>query len=356
MLKFHSIKVAQVYPETSFATGVVFEIPDELFDQYQFFQGQHINCKLRVGDKEIRRSYSLCNAPGENVWRITVKHVYDGLFSSFVKDELKAGDTLDVMTPAGRFRTELSPGNNKDYVAFAAGSGITPIMSNLKAVLFEEPQSRFTLFYVSRNLKSVLLREELQDLKNKYMDRFSVHYLFSQEHREIDLYTGRLDAEKVQALLNFSYDDLNDVDDFLICGPGTMISDISDRLQELGVSSARIHSERFGISRNTPAPSKVAESAPSHHTAEVMVTMDGHQRVFKVYDDDNLIDAAAKEGLELPYSCKAGVCSTCRTKLVGGEVEMAANHALEPWELEQGYILACQSCPRTDTLSIDYDS
>ena len=355
MLKFHSIKVARVYPETPFATGVVFEIPEELAEQYQFLQGQHVNCKLKVGDKEIRRSYSLCNAPGENLWRITVKYVDGGAFSTFVRDQLRAGDMLEIMTPAGRFRTEISEDNSKNYVAFAAGSGITPVISNLRAILLGEPKSQFTLFYANRNLKSVLLREELQDLKNKYMDRFSVHYLFSQEHREIDLYTGRLDANKAEALLNNFYPDLSEVDDFFVCGPGTMIKDLTERLIELGVPSTDIHSERFGVPKKKLS-TKVSESIVDHHTAEVTVIMDGHQRMFKVYDDDNLIDAAAKEGLELPYSCKAGVCSTCRTKLVSGEVEMAVNHALEPWELEQSYILACQSCPRTDTLSIDYDS
>lgn len=357
MLKFNSIPVAKVYPQTEYATTIEFEIPESLKDQYRFSQGQHLNCKVKINGKDVRRSYSLCNGPAENIWRITVKHVDDGVFSSYVKSELKPGQEIDVLVPTGRFFTELNQDQSKHYVAFAAGSGITPVLSNLRAILATEPNSSFTLFYGNRNLKSVLFREELQDLKNTYMNRLSVHYLLSQEHREPELFYGRLDGDRAKTLLDMFCGGVGNVDDFFICGPDTMIENLSTALESFGVSTDQIHTERFGVQRRrNGTASKQTVQLDEEPTAVVEVSMDGHVRSFNVYGDDNLLDAAVKSGLDLPYSCKAGVCSTCRTKLVEGEVAMDTNHALEPWELEQGYVLACQSRAKTDKLRLDYDA
>ena len=354
MLKYYSLRIADVYPETEHATTVVFDIPPELRDTFRYVQGQHLSCRIKVNDEEVRRTYSLCNAPQEGVWRVTIKHVADGAFSSFAKHELKPGASIEVMPPNGRFYTQLDPLQQKQYVAFAAGSGITPVLSNLRAVLSTEPKSHFTLFYGNSTVDSILFNEELQDLKNQYIERFSLHNVLSQEKRDLELYSGKLDADRVKVLLETFFPNINQVDEFLVCGPGTMVKDLSDLLKGLDVSPDRIHAERFGVPRKK-SPAKPEQPDTRVAKAEVSVIMDGDKRSFKVYADDTLLDAAAKQGLNLPYSCKAGVCSTCRTKLVQGQVAMDTNHALEPWELEQGYILACQSRAKTEQLELDYD-
>ena len=352
MLKFHTLKIAAIYPETNHATTVVFEMPEALHQEFAFKQGQHLNIRAEIDGQTVRRSYSLCNGPDEGIWRVTIKHVDDGVFSSYVQN-LKAGDALEVMAPNGRFFTELQSDTAKQYVAFAAGSGITPVLSNLRAILAAEPDSRFCLFYGNRNLKTVLFNEELQDLKNRYLDRLSIHHVFSGEHREFDLYTGRLDTSKANELLDQFFSN-TPVNEYLICGPGTMVRDLTAMLKERGVDPQAIHSERFGVARKkqSKAAAQTVDEAPK---AMVSVTMDGHAREFGLQEGDTLLDAAIKAGLDLPFSCQAGVCSTCRAKLVKGQVTMDANHALEPWELEQGFILTCQSRPTTNTIELDYD-
>ena len=358
MLKFHTLQVADVHPETDHAVRVHFAIPDDLQDAYRFAQGQHVNLRAKVNGKTLRRSYSICSAIDEPGLFITVKKQPHGRFSMYMNEQITPGDELEVMTPNGHFHTQLDPQHEKTYAAFAAGSGITPIISNVKSILAREPRSRCVLFYGNRSVAEVLLKEDLEELKDRYLERLSLHFVFSREQQELPLYSGHLDAENGQALCK-AFADPGAIDEAFICGPGTMIEELSATLSDLGVDSEHIHFERFTALKRPeakPAPEAVAQTRENQ--TQVTLIMDGRRSSFAVPagNDDNLVEAALKQGIELPFSCRNGVCATCRARLVEGDVEMAVNYALEDWELEQGYILACQSVPRTDTIVIDYDA
>jgi ring-1,2-phenylacetyl-CoA epoxidase subunit PaaE len=304
--------------------------------------------------EEVRRSYSICSGPDDGELRIAVKKVDGGAFSSWAADELKAGDELDVMTPTGRFGVVAAPGQSRVYVGFAAGSGITPILSIVKGVLAREPDSQFFLFYGNRSTSGVMFAEALEDLKDRFMRRFSLLHVISGEEQDIPILHGRLDGEKVRVLLR-SLVPAATVDRVFICGPAGMSEDVEATCRDIGIAADRIHVERF-VSEfgGKPRPKAVvAAGAPPKATAALVI--DGKRREVPVAEGEAILDAALRAGMDLPFACKGGMCSTCRAKLVEGEAEMEVNYSLEPWELKAGFILTCQARPVSDRVVVDYD-
>ncbi len=358
MARFHALTIAEVARETEDAVVVTFDLPPELAEAYAYVQGQHLTLRRDIDGEDVRRNYSICSGVDEGRLSIAIKRVEGGRFSSFANDALKPGDRLEVMTPTGSFHTALDPAQAKTYVAFAAGSGITPIISIIKTTLAHEPDSRFLLFYGNRSVASIIFRETLEDLKDRYLERFSLYHVLSREKQEVELFNGRLDAEMAEALLS-AFCPVESIEEAFICGPGTMIEAVSGKLTDLGLPEARIHFELF-----TTEVQRAPELRPVAHgkvegsgdAAEITVILDGVRTRFELpYDGESLLDAALKEGLDLPFSCKGGVCSTCRAKLVEGKVDMTVNYALEDAEVDAGFVLTCQSHPLTERIVLDYD-
>jgi ring-1,2-phenylacetyl-CoA epoxidase subunit PaaE len=352
--RFHTLTVAEIRRETADAVSVVFAVPAHLAADYGFEPGQYLTLRTTIDGEEVRRSYSICTAPDAGELRIAVKRVDTGAFSCWVNDELEVGDRIDVMTPTGRFGLAATPGDNRVHVAFAAGSGITPVLSILRGVLAREPKSRFFLFYGNRSSADVLFLEELEELKDRHLGRLSLFHVLSREEQDIPLLHGRLDGDKVCRLLT-SLVPAAAVDHAFVCGPAGMIDDIVPTLESLGLPPDRIHVERFvsALGGRPRPPRAVAPDAPPAHMAAVIV--DGKRRDVPVADGEAIIDAALRAGIELPFACKGGMCCTCRAKLVEGTAEMAVNYSLQPWELEAGYILTCQARPTSERVVVDYD-
>jgi ring-1,2-phenylacetyl-CoA epoxidase subunit PaaE len=352
--RFHRLAVDDLRRESSDAVSLTFAIPNELSDDYSFAPGQYLTLRTTMDGEEIRRSYSICSGPDDGELRIAVKKVDGGAFSSWAADELKAGDELDVMTPTGRFGIVHTPETARIYVGFAAGSGITPILSIIKGVLAREPNSRFFLFYGNRATSGVLFREALEELKDRFMQRFSLFHVISGEEQDIPILHGRLDGEKVRVLLR-SLVPAASVDHVFICGPSGMSEDIETTCRDIGIAEDRIHVERF-VSEfgGKPRAKKVVEAgAPPKALASLII--DGKRREIPVAEGEAILDAALRAGMDLPFACKGGMCSTCRAKLVEGEAEMEVNYSLEPWELKAGFILTCQARPCSDKVVVDYD-
>jgi ring-1,2-phenylacetyl-CoA epoxidase subunit PaaE len=355
MSKFHSLCVASVARETRDAIAVSFVVPGDLQKIFEHAPGQHLTLRAELGGQDIRRSYSICSAPHEKQLRIAIKRVADGVFSSWANEHLQAGASLDVLAPIGHFHVPLDGMHARHYVAFAAGSGITPILSILKATLNEEPRSRFTLVYGNRASSSVLFKEELADLKDRYLERLNLIFVLSREQQDIDLFNGRIDRAKVDELLRV-WIDCADIDTAFLCGPLEMMQAVRESLEAHGLGKTRIRTELFAASAAQAHPAARAHPAPGANECEVSVIQDGRTTFFRMQKNhDSVLDAALEQGLELPYSCKTGVCSTCRCKRVGGEVDMDANFALEDYEIARGFILPCQSYPVSDKLVLDYD-
>lgn len=356
MRRFSPATIVEKHREAEDAITLTLEVPDELAEDYRYEQGQHLPVRAKIGDRVERRTYSICASVRDAVLRLGVRVQPEGVFSNYVADELDVGDTLEIMPPYGHFNTPLDPAQKKTYAAFVAGSGITPILSIAKTTLETEPESDFMVFYGNRKRTTTMFIEELWALKNRYPARLALHFLTSQEATAIELMAGRLDGGKVKAL-HAAFIAPRRLDEIFLCGPNPMIDDLTTALTEFGYDKERIHSERFrpglkGQPQPRPRPSK---AVPTEGT-EVTVVMDGQQQSFHMNPDEvSILDAAEAQGIELPYSCKGAVCSTCRTLLRTGDVEMAQNYALEPWELERGFILACQARPTTATIEIDYD-
>lgn len=356
MPHFHELKVRSVERDTEESAVIEFECPPELADEFSYAAGQHVGLKRRFDGREQRRTYSICCAEAEGRLRIGVRHVPDGVFSSWLNTELQSGDTLAVMTPTGHFGAKAKAGDGSHYVAFAAGSGITPVLSLLKTRLDSEPTSVATLFFGNRTRRTVMLLDQVEGLKNRYPARFAVHHILSREKHDIDIHEGRIDGEKCGELWNAFLQE-RPGDEYFVCGPATMIEDVKNALVQRGVDEERIHFERFGVRRQPAAPAQPEPSSASRENpVRVAVTVDGVRNEFGM-DDSGLtvLEAAQAAGIDLPYSCTAGVCSTCRAKLVEGAVDMRVNYALEDWETEAGFILTCQSTPLTKTLALTYD-
>lgn len=354
---FHKLKVREVRKETNDTVSVALEVPSDLLETFQYTQGQYLTFRIFQEGEEIRRSYSICSSPLDNEWRVAIKKVRGGKFSSFANETLSAGATLEVMPPMGKFHTPLDADKKRSYILFAAGSGITPVMSLIKTILRVETLSQVTLFYSNKSTGSIIFKEELEGLKNKFLGRLSIHYLLSREKMDAELFQGRLDKIKCQELIG-TIPHVLKADEYFLCGPLEMIESVKASLMESGIDKKKIHFELFTIPgmEKKIAADVAAEKASSGPFGHVEVKADGVTIAFDLqYDGQNILDAAIAEGADLPYACKGGVCSTCKAKLTEGFVEMNRNYALEEDEVEDGYILTCQSHPRSEKLVVDFD-
>lgn len=352
--RFHRLAVDDLRRESSDAVSMTFVIPRELGDDYAFSPGQYLTLRATLDGEEVRRSYSICSGPDDGEIRIAVKKIDGGAFSSWAADELKRGDELDVMTPTGRFGVVPPAEAGRIHVGFAAGSGITPILSIVKGVLAREPDSRFFLFYGNRASDNIMFLEAIEELKDRFIDRLSIFHVISGEEQDIPILHGRLDGDKVRVLLH-SLVPAASVDHVFICGPSGMSEEIEATCRDIGIADDRIHVERF-VSEfgGKPRPKKaVAPDAPPKAIASLII--DGKRRDVPVAEDEAILDAALRAGVDLPFACKGGMCSTCRAKLVEGEAPMDLNYSLEPWELKAGFVLTCQAKPSSERVVVDYD-
>jgi len=352
--RFHRLAVNDLRRESADAVSMTFAIPADLTDDYNFTPGQYLTLRTTMDGEEVRRSYSICSGPDDGELRIAVKKVDGGAFSSWAADELKPGDQLDVMTPTGRFGVAHAPDQARIYVGFAAGSGITPILSIARGVLAREPDSWFFLFYGNRSTGGMLFREALEELKDRFLQRLSVFHVISGEEQDIPILHGRLDGKKVRVLLR-SLVPAASVDHVFICGPTAMSEDIETTCREIGIAEDRIHVERFVSEFGGKPRAKKMIEASAPPKAMASLTIDGKRREVPVAEDESILDAALRAGMDLPFACKGGMCSTCRAKLVEGEAQMEVNYSLEPWELKAGFILTCQARPVSDRVVVDYD-
>lgn len=355
---FQKLAIKNIRKETTECVSIAFDVPEELKEQFQFTQGQNITVRAIINNEEIRRSYSICSSPLENELRIAVKKIKNGKFSSYT-DTLKRNDHLEVLPPTGKFYTTLHPSNTKNYIAFAAGSGITPIISIIKTTLAIEPNSSFTLIYGNKNRSTIIFKEELEAIKNRYMRRFVLHHILSREQTDAHINHGRIAAEKCDEL-SHKLIEIEKCDEFFICGPEEMIFSVTDWLGKKGVDKKKIHFELFTVPGEQFAVDNRRSSVIKDHgenkVSHITIKQDGISFSFDLlFDAETILDAAIKQGAELPFSCKGGVCSTCRARLKDGRIQMEHNYALEPDELEKGFILTCQSHPRTERVVIDFD-
>jgi len=350
--RFHKLTVSEIRRETADALSLAFRVPASLREDYGYAPGQYLTLRTTIDGEEVRRSYSICSGLDDDELRVVIKRLAGGAFSGWVSESLRAGDSLDVMTPDGRFGVPIDPGSSRTLVAFAAGSGITPVMAILKTVLRRET-GRFFLFYGNRTTADIILREQLEDLKDRYLARLAVFHVLSREQQDIPMLNGHLDVDKIGVLMR-AVVPVSSVDQAFICGPQPMIEGLGTALIELGLQRERVHIERFtpGVS-GRPRPVPIPPSAPAKAIASVI--SEGARFEFPVADGEAIIDAAIRAGRSLPNSCRGGMCCTCRARLVEGRVEMAVNYSLEPWELQAGYVLTCQSRPMTERVVIDYD-
>lgn len=357
MTKFYPLTVCDIRRESPDTVSVAFEVPENLRDAFRFKQGQHLVLRTNIGGEEVRRTYSICTATHENDLRIAIKKVEGGVFGTFASERLQVGDTLEAMPPQGHFYAELNPENQNLYVAFAAGSGITPVMSILKTTLAQEPKSRFILFYGNRGFDHIIFREQLEELKNLHPDRLAVHHVLSRESLGSDLFNGHIDGEKCRAYARLLFR-AEDVDAYFLCGPEEMIFSVKEELEQLGVFPKKIHFELFttpGAKKKLAAAEAVAAKKDAFD-ASVTVIQDGARFDFQLTSDGStLLDAAMRAGADLPFSCKGGVCSTCKAKILEGEVEMEINYGLEADEVAAGFVLTCQSHPKTKRVVVSYD-
>ena len=355
MAKFHSIKILDIYKETKDCSVISFDIPEDLKQEFVYKQGQHLTLKATIDGEEIRRSYSLCSSPVENKWQVAVKKINNGLFSTFVNDKLKKGDFLEIMPPNGVFHTDVNPSKPKNYIAFAAGSGITPILSIIKTHLALEPESTFKLFYLNRSVKSIIFKEEIELLKNKYFGRIEIFHFLTKEHRSIELLNGRFTKEKLQVLTD-KIIDVPAVDECFICGPEEMIFLISDELVAAGLSKEKMHFELFTSGISDSDKKRVSEILEKKiEGTEVTIIDGGKEFHFTMSDDfDNILDGALAAGADLPFACKGGVCSTCRCKVIEGSAEMKVNYALDENEVAKNYVLSCQAVPTSKKIVVDF--
>lgn len=351
MTVFHRLSIAAIERDTPDAVAVTFNVPDALREQYHYRPGQHLTLKASINGENLRRCYSICSSPDEQILKIGVKAIYEGRFSNFINQQLKVGDSLDVMVPQGQFGYQPEKQTHAHYLAVAAGSGITPLLSIIKATLQTEPKSHFVLIYGNSNSRSVMFKESIADLKSRFAERFQVIYLFSQEPQESELLNGRINQQQLSALgntlLNFKQ-----FDRAFICGPESMIDEVHDTLIHYGMPKEFVHMEHFNTSGAKFKPTVVK----SNEVRQVSIHLDG--RILDISidsQDDSILDAALRQGVDLPYACKGGVCATCKCKLRSGEVEMGVNYSLEPDQIADGYILSCHSWPKGDGVVLDFD-
>lgn len=355
MSKFETLIVTEVRRETADCVSIAFDVTDALANSFVYKQGQYITIKAPINGEDIRRSYSICSSPLDKTLRIAVKKVPGGLFSTWANESLQAGTALEVMPPMGKFYTELNPESKRQYVAFASGSGITPILSIIKTTLLTEPLSHFTLIYGNRNRHSIIFKEALESLKNKFMGRFSIVYILSREKTDAPIHFGRIDEEKCQQLCKTILQN-QPIDHYFLCGPEDMIFGVKKALEDSGVDNKKIHFELFTTGARVQKTQQTHSSTKQEVKSHITVKQDGITFEFDLgFEGESILDAALKNGADLPFACKGGVCCTCKAKLVEGEVDMDVNYGLEQEEIEHGFILTCQSHPRTENVLIDFD-
>ena len=353
-LLFYKLRVKEIRKETADCVSILFDIPESLKQIFSFKQGQYITIKKDWNGASIRRNYSICSSPLDHELRIAVKKITNGIFSSYANDDLQKGEELELMPPTGKFFTELSPEHENHYVAFAAGSGITPILSIIKTTLQTESNSSFTLVYGNRNRYSILFKEALEALKNKYLDRFRIIYILSREKTDSEIHFGRIDEFKCQKILNSTIDPQK-INAYFLCGPEEMIFSVKSYLTSIGIHESKIHFELFNVT-NTKPIAYVSSAADEKLNSKITVMQDGRSFDFVLpYHGNSILNAAMATGAELPFACKKGVCCTCKAKLVEGEVEMDRVYGLEPDEIDQGFILTCQAHPRSEKIVVDFD-
>lgn len=355
MAKFYNIQVQDIDKVTKDCSVVTFLIPDELVPEFQYKQGQHLTLKSVIDGHEERRSYSLCSSPVENKWQVAVKKINGGLFSSFVNETLKKGDFIEIMPPSGKFNVDVDSDKAKNYIAFAAGSGITPILSIIKTHLAKEPNSTFKLFYLNRSVKTIIFKEEIEQLKNRYFGRFEIFHFLTKEHRSVELFNGRFTKEKMQLLAD-KIIDIPSVDDCFLCGPEDMIFLLRDELNAAGLEKDKIHYELFTSGISDEDKERIKRIVEHKAEGTDVTIIDGGKEFHFVMDEayDNILDGALAAGADLPFACKGGVCSTCKCKVLEGEVEMKVNYALDAHEVAKGLVLSCQAVPITDKVVVDF--
>lgn len=353
---FHALRVAEVIAETSDANSIRFEVPLELRERFAFRPGQHLTLRAIVDGEDLRRNYSLCTAPDDHAWVVTVKRIAGGRFSNWVGDNVRAGDTIEVMPPHGSFTTEFDGSKPRHLVGIAGGSGITPVMSLIRSTLRAEPDSRFTLLYGNRDSSSVIFLEQLAALKDKHLRRLEIYHFLDAEEQDIELFNGMLTRERMDEIIPALIPDAKDVDGWFICGPGPMMDAAEGALLNCGMPKERIHIERFTADRPPEAVAReMAQLQTEAKDLTLSVTLDGRTRKVP-FTADNILDSARAAGLPAPFACKAGVCATCRARVTGGRVEMAARYGLTDQEVAEGYVLTCQSVPLGDGVAVDYDA
>ena len=357
--QFFPLRVKSVHKDTDSAVVVEFDVPEELTDSFSFIQGQYLTLNQEIDGEEVRRSYSICAGLDDGQLRVAIKHVEGGIFSTWANEQLKAGDMMDVMPARGDFYTTVDPENSKNYLCICAGSGITPVLSIIKTVLTREPNSTVTLLYGNQRTNTMMFRHELAFLKNAHLQRFHWINIFSREPQEVDLLSGHLDNRKGGAL-NQRLINISGFDEFFLCGPEAMISEVSRGLRGEGIAEENIHFELFAASAEN-----ARKAIERHHAraqeykgmvSEVSILSDGREYAFELSTDgENILDAGLRNGVDLPFSCKGGVCATCKARLIEGKVDMDLNQALRPEEIENGYILTCQSHPISEKIVVDFD-
>ncbi|MCO4820593.1 MAG: 2Fe-2S iron-sulfur cluster binding domain-containing protein [Flavobacteriaceae bacterium] len=356
MADFYNIKVAGIYKETVDTVVITFDVPDNLKEIFKFKQGQHLTLRKEINGEDVRRSYSLCSSPFDGTFKVAVKHILGGKFSTYCNEDLKAGDDLQVMAPSGNFGVALNPNQQKNYLFFAAGSGVTPVLSMIKAHLEKEPDATCKLFYVNKTAKSIIFKEALEQLRNTYFGRLEIYYFLTKERRDIELFNGRFDDEKMQVLTT-TFIDIPDTNEVFLCGPESMVNFVSDYLIKAGLSKDLVHYELF-VTGLSEEDIKRAERLAQQNVegTEVTIVDGGKEFAFIMTKDyDNILDAALGAGADLPFACKGGVCSTCKCQVLEGSVEMKINYALDDKEVSQNLVLSCQAVPTSEKVVVDFD-
>ena len=356
MSQFYKLNIKDIYKETDDTSVVSFEVPVHLQSVFKYAQGQHLTLKADIDGEDVRRSYSLCSSPLENEWKVAIKQIPGGKFSTFVNNEVKAGDLIEVMEPSGNFGVTVKPEDSKNYIFFAAGSGITPVLSMLKTHLKAEPNATCKLFYVNKTAKSIIFKEELEQLRNTYFGRLEIYYFLTKERRDIQLFNGRFDDDKMKVLTK-TFIDIPDTNEVFLCGPEKMVNYVSEYLINAGLRKDLIHFELF-VTGLTEEDIKRAERLAKQNVegTEITIVDGGKEFSFTMTKEyDNILDAALGAGADLPFACKGGVCSTCKCRVVEGSVEMKINYALDEKEVSQQLVLSCQAVPTTDKVVVDFD-
>ncbi len=357
MARFHDLEVTEISKTIRDAVVVTLKPANGADEAFNFTQGQYLTFRQAFDGEELRRSYSICSGRDEGILQVGIKRVDGGAFSTWANEELKVGDTIQAMPPMGGFYTELNAANEKQYLGFAGGSGITPVLSILKTTLSREPNSTFTLVYANKGVNSIMFREELEDLKNTFMSRFNVIHVLESDAQEIDLFTGLVTEEKCADLFRTGWIDIQNIDTAFICGPEPMMLGIARALRDHGLEDNQIKFELFASAQPGRVKRRITteDASRSANLTKASITLDGATQTIEMPKDTTILDAVLENAMDAPFACKAGVCSTCRCMVLEGEVEMETNHALEDYEVEKGYILSCQAFPRTDTVVVDFD-